>query len=153
MDLSAHIGRQSTCSRCVSPRRDALGRRHIYRVGPSFRRRRIRGGEALLFASPQGTVRRTDIDNPQANWLLDYLLPYDAFVPEGPMVPSLEPAWAELRNALDKLDFSAWGAAVAEEILISRLTLEFASGQIVLGMNARSPLSAINVRIAWKCPN
>ena len=64
------------------------------------------GREALLFASPQGTVRRTDIDNPQANWFLDSLLPYDAFVPEGPMVPSLEPAWAELRDALDKLDFS-----------------------------------------------
>ena len=41
------------------------------------------GREALLFASPQGTVRRTDIDNPQANWFLDSLLPYDAFVPEG----------------------------------------------------------------------
>ena len=31
------------------------------------------------------------------------------------------------------------GAAVAEEILISRLTLKFASRQIVIGMNARSP--------------
>jgi hypothetical protein len=41
----------------------------------------------------------------------------------------------------------------ATEIPLSRLTLEFASGQIVLGMNARSLLSAINVRIAWKCPN
>ena len=37
-------------------------------------------------------------------------------------------------------------AAVAEHF-ISRLTLEFASGQIVLRMNARSPSLSINVRI------
>ena len=117
MDLSAHIGRQCTCSRCVSPRRDALGRRHIYRVGPSFRRRRIRGGRPYSSLRRKGPSGAPTSTTPRANWLLDSLLPYDAFVPEGPMVPSLEPAWAELRNALDKLDFSAWGGAVAEEIL------------------------------------
>jgi hypothetical protein len=37
-------------------------------------------------------------------------------------------------------------AAVAE-VLISRLTLEFASGQIMLQMNSRSPSLPINVRI------
>jgi hypothetical protein len=38
-------------------------------------------------------------------------------------------------------------ASVAKGFSFSHLTLEFASGQIVLGMNARDPFSAINVRI------
>jgi len=38
-------------------------------------------------------------------------------------------------------------ASVAKRFSFSHLILEFASGQIVLGMNARDPFSAINVRI------
>jgi hypothetical protein len=45
-------------------------------------------------------------------------------------------------------DSSLLGSPRSPKILISHLTLEFASGQIVLRMNARSPSLPINIRIA-----
>jgi NAD(P)-dependent dehydrogenase (short-subunit alcohol dehydrogenase family) len=50
-------------------------------------------------------------------------------------------------NALSDNSLLERVASVGKGFSFSHLTLEFASGQIVLGMNARDPFSAINVRI------
>jgi len=59
------------------------------------------------------------------------------------------PVWLGKRrgNAVSDNSLLERVASVAKGFSFSHLTLEFASGQIVLGMNARDPFSAINVRI------
>jgi hypothetical protein len=59
------------------------------------------------------------------------------------------PVWLEKRrgNAVVSDNSLLERVASVAGFSFSHFTLEFASGQIVLGMNARDPFSAINVRI------
>lgn len=67
---------------------------------------RLLAPETVLLRTPQGTVRRSDMDGPQANWLSDALMPFATLIPQGPVESKLEPIWTELQAVFKGLDYS-----------------------------------------------
>lgn len=67
---------------------------------------RITGGRPCSSLRRKGPSGAPTSTTPRHTGFWILCCPTTPSCPKGPMVPSLEPAWAELRDALDKLDFS-----------------------------------------------
>lgn len=66
----------------------------------------IHAPDRLLFQTPNGPITRGDLDGPQANWLLDLILPNSGHIPGGTTLPNLDSAWNSFMAVFSGIDYS-----------------------------------------------